>query len=326
MSGLTFTDELKIESKRKIAEGGMATVYEAVLHGPEGFEKTVCIKKIKSEFTNDPEFVARFVAEAKLVADLVHQNIVQIYKLGKTGNEFYIMMEYVHGVNLHEFINKHIEAGINIPVDLTAFIISRVCRGMEYAHAKRDKWGEPLGIVHRDISPRNIMISSEGEVKIADFGVAKASFAKFEDETQTIVGKLAYMSPEQAEFKQTDRRSDIYSLGLVFYELLTLQRPCDLPTNTQLALDKIKNFKTPSPRSINRAIPEELERIVMKAIEKDIEKRYQDAGKLGYDLEYFMYHKGYGPTIQTLENYMVQLFPNLYKPKAETERYLKSMG
>ena len=199
----------------------MGSVYEAILHGSEGFEKQITIKTIRERFTGDSDFVDMFIGEAKLVADLVHQNIVQIYKLGRINNTFYIAMEYVQGVNLQEFMARHIELGLKVPIDLGAFIMSRVCRGLEYAHSKRDRNGNPLGVVHRDVSPKNLMISAEGEVKITDFGIAKARKLMKDQEGTVLMGKAQYMSPEQAQYMATDRRSDIFSLAVVMTELLT---------------------------------------------------------------------------------------------------------
>lgn len=310
---MEFEDRLRVQFTRKIAEGGMGSVYEALLFGPEGFEKVVCVKVIKEKYGNDKEYVARFIGEAKLVADLVHQNIVQIYKLGKVQNLYHIIMEYVHGINLQDFMNRHIELGIRVPVEIGAFIISRVCRGLEYAHNKRDKYGQPLGVVHRDISPKNLMLSSEGEVKICDFGVAKAKLMR-DDEGQVIVGKIAYLSPEQAQFQKTDKRSDIFSLSIVMYELLTGERLFGGVPDTKITLESVMHKEIPPPRKFVRDIPEALEKIMLRGLERDQGKRYQDAGMMGYDLEYFMYHKGYGPTIQTLADYLRQLFPHLYQP------------
>lgn len=307
-----FHDTYQFKLVRKLAEGGMGAVYEAILHGSEGFEKTVAIKTIRERFTGDRDFVDMFIGEAKLVADLVHQNIVQIYKLGRIGNTFYIAMEYVQGVNLQEFMNRHIELGLKVPIDLGAFIVSRVCRGLEYAHAKRDRQGNPLGVVHRDISPKNLMITTEGEVKITDFGIAKARKLMKDQEGQVLMGKAQYMSPEQAQYMQTDRRSDIFSLGVVAVELLSGESIFGTNEDTTTILENVVHKDIPSPRQFNPEIPEPLEKIVMKALQRVISQRYQDAGKMGYDLEYFMYHKGYGPTIVTLEKYMRQLFPHLY--------------
>lgn len=315
-----FTDNLRIRLTRKIAEGGMGAVYECQILGPEGFEKTAAVKMIKERYTKDADFVERFVGEAKLVANLVHENIVQIYKLGKIGNSYVILMEYVHGVNLQEFMNRHLEQGLKVPVDLGCFIISRICRGLEYAHNKRDKHGIPLGVVHRDISPKNLMISSEGQVKITDFGVAKARNLMKDDEGVIVVGKVSYMSPEQAQFMPTDRRSDLFSLGVVMYELLTGERLFGGSSDTKIIIDNVISKKLPKPSEKNPLINEDLEKILIKSLDRDPKRRYSDAGEMVYDLEYFIYHKGYGPTIKALELYMRQHFKAIYANENPNQR------
>ncbi len=317
MGGITQEPLFNIEDLsnytliRKIAEGGMGSVYEAVLHGPEGFRKVVAIKTILEKYSTDADFIQMFIGEAKLVADLVHQNIVQIYQLGKFGNFYYMAMEYITGVNLQQFILRHRELVREVPLEIGVFIVSRVCRGLEYAHKKRDKNGNLLGVVHRDISPKNLMISSEGEVKITDFGIAKARNLMLDREGEVLLGKLAYMSPEQFQYLPTDRRSDIYSLALVLFELLTGANPSTFKKPGVVPGQRIK-VEIPPPRTINPKIPEQLECIMLKGLEQDLTRRYQRAGEMAYDLEYFMYHKGYGPTIKTLEEYMSTLFPDLY--------------
>lgn len=314
-----FKDTYQFRFTRKIADGGMGSIYEAHLFGSEGFEKVLTIKTIREKFTGDRDFVDMFIGEAKLVADLVHQNIVQIYKLGRIGNQYYIAMEFVNGINLQEFQNRHTELGTKVPHELGAFIISRICRGLEYAHSKRDKHGNPLGVVHRDISPKNLMISAEGEVKITDFGIAKARNLMKDQEGQVLMGKAQYMSPEQAQYMPTDARSDVFSLGVVMFELLTGESIFGTNEDTTVILENVVVKDIPKPRDVNPDIPEALEKIMLKALERNLSKRYQDAGKMGYDIEYYMYHKGYGPTIVTLEKYMRQLFPHLYKAPLEKE-------
>jgi serine/threonine-protein kinase len=232
-------------------------------------------------------------------------------------------MEYIDGANLQEFMNRHEELGRNCPVEIATFIISRVCRGLEYAHRKRDAQGNFLGVVHRDVSPKNIMISTEGNVKLTDFGIAKARRLMKDQEGEVLMGKAQYMSPEQAQFLQTDKRSDIFSLGVVMYELLTGKQLFG-SDKTTVILDNVVNMQIPPPRQISPDIPEEVERILMKALQRDLDKRYQDAGHMGYDLEYFMYRDRYGPTNITLEKYMSHLFPELFthvEPREPGDRF-----
>ncbi|MFW6151501.1 MAG: protein kinase domain-containing protein [Verrucomicrobiota bacterium] len=289
--------------KRKIADGGMGSVYEAEQFGAEGFIKNVAIKTILPEYVKKRSFVTSFIAEAKLVANLVHQNIVQIYQLGRHDHGYYIAMEYINGINLSALIRRH--RCLEMPMNriLATFVASRICRGLEYAHAKTGENGEPLGLVHRDVSPNNIMVTREGEVKITDFGVAKA--AEFmEEDHGSLVGNVEYMSPEQASCREVDARSDIYSLGLVYYELLTGRRVFKVRNDDiDEAVERAKEGKIPDPERYAPDLPQSIVTILMRCLEKDPESRYRSAGELGDALEREMRSKGSGPTIITLADY-----------------------
>lgn len=316
-----LVDTSRFRLLRKIAEGGMGSVYEAVLCGAEGFEKVVAIKTILESHSQNKQFVELFIGEAKLVADLVHQNICQVYQLGKAGNRYYIAMEYVAGTNLSDYLARHRSRGTLPPVELATFIVSRVCRGLEYAHTKRDRTGELLGVVHRDISPRNIMISLEGEVKLTDFGVAKARNLMKDQEGDLMVGKIPYMSPEQAQWMPTDARSDLFSLGVVMFELLSGQSLFGAQSMDE-ALKNVLEKPIPLPSQINPAVPPDLDRIALRALQRDPLQRYQTAGEMGYDLEYAIYHKGYGPTILTLQKHLRELFPALFEHRPSLDEGL----
>ncbi|MCX7702501.1 MAG: serine/threonine protein kinase [Planctomycetota bacterium] len=305
---------------RKIAEGGMGTIYEALQLGAEGFRKTVAIKMIRAEFGDDKQFAEMFIGEAKLVADLVHQNIVQIYQLGKIGKQYYMAMEYIFGVDLATFIERHRELKKPIPVEIATFIISRVCRALRYAHEKRDRNGNLLGIVHRDISPANIMLAYEGEVRVTDFGIAKARNLKHAREGEVLMGKLQYMSPEQAQFKETDGRSDLFSTGVVLYEMLAARQLWQ-PSNTMKMLHDICYQPVEPIRKYRSDVPEAVSKIIERALQKDRELRYQRAQEMLFDLEYYMYHDRYGPTTSTLEHYLAKIFPDkvTYQPIDKTE-------
>ena len=179
-------NELKYELTNKLAEGGMGLVYEAVQKGTGNFRKTVAIKLIREEYSSIPEFQKNFIGEARLVADLIHTNIVQTYHLGQIGGQYFMTMEFVSGVNLEQFIERHTELGRQVPLDIAVFIASRVCRGLSYAHSKRDKEGRLLGIVHRDVNPKNVMLAIEGDVKLTDFGIAKALDLMYNEEGKII--------------------------------------------------------------------------------------------------------------------------------------------
>ena len=292
---------------RRLAEGGMGAVYEAQQFGVEGFQKTVAVKTILESFSTNPEFVRLFIGEAKLVADLVHENIVQVYHLGKTGNIYYIALEFVEGLNLEQFMDYHRENNISLPIELGAFIISRVCRGLEYAHNKRGRDGQNLGIVHRDVSPKNVMINYEGIPKLTDFGIAKARMVMEQEEGEVLMGKVEFMSPEQARYEATDRRSDLFSLGIVMYELLTGHHIFETEDIYQ-TLENVKEAPIPHPKQFRPELPDMLCEILIRALERDLSRRYQTAGEMGVALEYYMYHKGYGPTIVTLGNYLKKQF------------------
>ncbi len=317
---LSVITEVKTYKMTKlIAEGGMGAVYEAQQFGDQDFQKTVAIKTILESFSTNSEFVRLFIGEAKLVADLVHENIVQVYHLGKAGNIYYIAMEYVEGINLEQFMDYHTDRGLPMPIELGAFIISRVCRGLEYAHNKRGRDGDPLNIVHRDVSPKNVMLNYEGVVKLTDFGIAKAVRVMEQQEGDVLMGKVEYMSPEQAQYLPTDRRSDLFSLGIVMYELLTGHHIFETDDIYQ-TLDNVKEAPIPHPKTRRPELPDMLCDILMKALERDLTKRYQTAGEMGVALEYYMYHKGYGPTNVTLGNYLKNVFLNQLSEASDTKR------
>ncbi|MBN2713692.1 MAG: serine/threonine protein kinase [Planctomycetes bacterium] len=329
---MSFCDDLEISNiedrtsykfTRKVAAGGMGSVYAAQQQGVEGFEKTVAIKTILPKYTDNTEFVDMFIGEAKLVANLVHPNIVQIYQLGEYDKGFYIAMEYIDGINLEQFLMRHKQLGKDVPVEIGTFIISRICRGLEYAHNKRDENGHLLGIVHRDVSPKNIMITSEGEVKLTDFGVAKARNYMEQEEGEVLMGKVEYMSPEQASYQVTDARSDLFSLGIVYYELLTGQNIFETDDVFEI-LERVKSAPIPKPDIYRSDLPEDVVGIIMQMLERKPEKRYQTSGEAGYALEYHMYSGGYGPTIVTLATYMAQLFPEMNFMTPSTQEMIRN--
>jgi serine/threonine protein kinase len=306
----TIDDSIRLEIIRKIADGGMGTVYEARQIGVEGFEKTVAIKTMLAPLAR-PEYAARFIAEAKLVANLVHENIVQIYQLGKTAAGYYIVMEYVRGLDLTHFILRHRTQDRTLPVELAVHIASRVARGLAYAHKRMDADGVPLEIVHRDVCPSNILITTEGLSKLADFGVAKVTRNLMLGD-DSIVGKMRYMAPEQALGGPVDFRADIFSLGAVLFEMLTF-KPIRSEDGVIDGEQAARVVARPIPwRELPAALPKDLAAILKKMLAADPAKRYQDTNQAAYDLEYFIYGDGYGPTIQTLERYLREHFSYLY--------------
>jgi serine/threonine protein kinase len=272
----------------RVAVGGMAEVFKAKRSGVEGFEKVVAVKRILPHLSDNQEFVDMFVDEAKMVAGLTHPNIVQIFDLGRIEKTYYIAMDYVHGHDLRTILKRAKEKGMRMPLDLSLHIVQEVCSALEYAHRKKDDQGRPMEIVHRDVSPQNIMISFEGDVKLTDFGIAKAATKASNTDRGALRGKLLYMSPEQAWGKPIDRRSDIFSLGIVLYEMITDQKPFLGGTTELSILEAVRQGQIDPPRGINPRIPESLENVVMKALAPDPDDRYQDAGEMHRGLEWVL--------------------------------------
>ncbi len=299
--------EQRYEVVRKISEGGMGIVYDAEQHGARNFVKRVAIKVVRQNYANQKDFIENFIGEAKLVADLIHTNIVQTYQLGELNGIYYIAMEYINGVNLDQFTQQLAEKKKRLSVDLAVFIASRVCRGLAYAHSKTGKDGKPLGIVHRDVSFKNIMIAFEGDVKLTDFGVAKAQGFLIDNEGEVVAGKADYMSPEQADFQVTDKRSDIFSLGVVLGNLLLGENIFKGET-PEKSRERVMTMPIPDFRKLDKRIDEKLNTILQRALARDLKQRYPTADEMLYALEYYIYNSGYGPTNETLGKFTRELF------------------
>ncbi|MCP4117547.1 MAG: serine/threonine protein kinase [Desulfobacteraceae bacterium] len=267
--------------KKKIAQGGMAELFLADYIRDDGFKRTVAIKKILPHLAQNQDFVAMFIREARLAAMLQHPNIVQIFDLIKLMNLHFIAMEYVNGKNLAE-IMAHEKSGL--PVELALFLIQKISSGLHYSHSKTDdQSGEPLNIVHRDISPQNMLVSFRGEVKISDFGISKARSEPSFTQAGVIKGKLSYLSPEQALGKEVDHQADIYALGIIFHEILTGKRLYDF-SNELEAIRTIPTMKIPDLTELRPDLPKALADIIAKCLEKDKARRYQTAKELHDDL------------------------------------------
>jgi serine/threonine protein kinase len=303
----TIQNEFRYEITRKIFEGGMGVVYEAEQHGARDFVKRVAIKVIRPSFASQKMFIENFIGEAKLVADLIHTNIVQTYHLGETNGVCFIAMELIRGVNLEQFTQQLQDKRRVLPKELAVFITSRIARGLAYAHAKTDKNGKPLGIVHRDVSFKNIMIAFEGDVKLTDFGIAKARGFLSDQEGEVVAGKPDYMSPEQADFQVTDQRSDLFSVGVVLSNLL-LGRNLFKGDTAEESRSRVMNQPIPDFRGLDPRIDDKLNDILHHCLVRDPARRYATADELMYDLEYYIYHEGYGPTNETLGKFIRELF------------------
>ena len=307
MALFTIQNEFRYEIVRKIFEGGMGIVYEAEQRGARDFVKRVAIKIIRPNFASQKMFIENFVGEAKLVADLIHTNIVQTYQLGESNGVAFIAMELIRGVNLEQFTHQLTTKQQMLPKELAVFITSRIARGLAYAHAKADKNGKPLGIVHRDVSFKNIMIAFEGDVKLTDFGIAKAKGFLTDQEGEVVAGKPDYMSPEQADFQITDKRSDIFSVGVVLAHLL-LGRNIFKGATAEESRSRILNQPIPDFRVLDPRIDDKLNDILHHCLAHDPNRRYGNASDLMYELEYYIYGAGYGPTNETLGKFIRELF------------------
>ena len=271
----------------RINVGGMAEVFKAKTLGVEGFEKIVAIKRILPSVAEDEEFIKMFVDEAKITSQLSHANLAQTFDLGKINETFYIAMEYVPGKDLRAVFERLKRRGERMPLHLAAYVMARVCEGLDYAHRKRDINGQELNIVHRDVSPQNVIISFEGEVKLIDFGIAKAANKITKTQAGILKGKFGYMSPEQVRGLPIDRRSDIFAAGVVLYELCTGERLFTGGSDFSV-LEKVQLAKVTKPSLIAPNLPLKLERVILKALAREPEDRYQHAADLSADLTRFL--------------------------------------
>ncbi|MCC7536652.1 MAG: protein kinase [Deltaproteobacteria bacterium] len=307
----------------RINVGGMAEVFKAKAFGVEGFERLVAVKRILPSIAEDEEFITMFIDEAKIAVQLTHPNIAQIFDLGKVGDAYFIALEYVHGKDMRAIFDRARKKGEPLPIPMACYQVMKMCEGLDYAHNKRDGSGRELNLVHRDVSPQNILVSYDGDVKLIDFGIAKAAGKAGKTQAGILKGKFGYMSPEQVRGLPLDRRSDIFSVGIVMYELLTGERlfvgESDFST-----LEKVRNVEIMPPSTYNRRIPEELEQIVLKALAKDVDDRYQTAMDLHDDLQSFMYTSGNFFARKDLAGYMRKVFSDeIQREQSRDEEYQK---
>jgi len=300
----------------RLAVGGMAEIFLAREEADGGgVPRTIVIKRIRPHLTRVPSFVKMFLNEARLAAQLNHPNLVQIHDLGKVADSYYIAMEYISGRDMRRVIPKAEEMGIPFPMVYALKIASSVCEGLYYAHKKTDLAGNALELVHRDITPENILVSFDGTVKILDFGIAKAANQLEQTRAGEIKGKLSYMSPEQVSGLPLDARSDLFSLGVVLYEWLTGYRLFKGESEVAV-LKTISEGRIHAPSYFRPEIPDEVERIVMRALEKDRDRRYQTAWELQHDLDRFLAQSEFTPSNLHLSNFMRQLFFDELEPES----------
>jgi serine/threonine-protein kinase len=303
---------------RKLATGGMAELYLAIHRSISGFEKLVVIKQILPQFTADPDFVQMFMDEARIAATLSHPNIIQIFDVGAVGDRYFIAMEFIHGEDLRAIVRGMVARGLReFPVEHTLGIATGVCAALDYAHTRKGFGDEDLHIVHRDISPQNILVTFTGDVKLVDFGIAKAALKRRADaladgaaapppEAQ-LRGKFPYMSPEQCRGLQLDHRSDIFSLGIILFELTTGRRLFRGKSEVE-TIRKIVEDPYPRPSQVRQSYPPALEAIVMRALARDRDARYQSAREMQADIEGFVREERVPVSSIALSNFMHDLF------------------
>jgi serine/threonine protein kinase len=292
---------------RKIADGGMAEIFLATQHGAEGFERRVVLKQILAPLLADPKFRHMIVDEAHVAMSLNHSNIVQVLDLGQSKGRYYLVLELVDGWDLNQIITRMRKAEFPLPPEVSLYVGAEVCRALNFAHAQTRE-GKPLGIVHRDVSPHNVLLSEHGEVKLTDFGIAKASVGRRERTGQGIIkGKLAFMSPEQASGGELDARSDLFSVGTMLYLMVTGRRPFEAPTDLEIIL-RVQQGSFPPPTDIKPELPAEIARIIERAMKKAPSDRYQTGEEMLLDLEAAQ--------------------RSVYKPSGQTElrRWLMALG
>lgn len=294
---------------RQIARGGMATVFEAEQTGPHGFAKRIALKVIHERYSSQSEWRQLFLDEAKLTADLLHGNIVQVYQLGETDGVTWIALEYIQGVTLRQVINRHRELGRPIPGTLAAYIASRVCRALDFAHNFIDASGRRLDIVHRDVSPGNVLLTWDGHVKLADFGIAKAkNIADPAERRPLMMGKKHYMSPEQVLAGTVTWRSDIFAVGVVLFELLAL-RPLFQEDETEAAIDEVVVQPIPDLRAALPDTDKEMEHLLQLSLSKEPARR-PTANYLGKGLDTWCMRQFKPGSPESLHTHLAELFPD----------------
>jgi serine/threonine protein kinase len=305
---------------RKLATGGMAELFLAKTQGAEGFEREVVVKRILPSFSEDESFVKMFIDEASLTSKLQHPNIVQIFDFDVTDRQYYIAMEFIHGEDLTNILKDGAEKGMPLSVAQAVFIVCELAKGLHYAHTKEHR-GKPLNIIHRDVTPHNAMISYHGDVKLMDFGIAKAAERSTKTQAGMVKGKVAYMSPEQARGKPLDPRSDLFALATVLWELLTHKR-LFLRASDFETLTAILKEDAEKPSKHRKGIDQELDDIVLSALEKDREKRQPSVEVFCRELTRW-YYKNADQDKENLGQYMRTLYahkPGVSAPEPATLR------
>ncbi|RKG77682.1 serine/threonine protein kinase [Corallococcus sp. CA049B] len=272
-----------------LGRGGMAETWRAQLVGDAGVTKPVLIKKVLPEYANDEAFISMFISEARISATLSHGNVAQVFDFGRVDGEYFLAMEFVDGQPLHRVLKRALKSDLGaLPIPVAVFIAMEMCRGLHYAHTRTNSSGQPLGIVHRDISPDNVLLGYEGQVKIVDFGIAKAQLIRgFKTAPGVVKGKYLFFSPEQARGEDVDARTDVWATGVVLYELLCGKLPVEGPPH--VVMMRVGRGEIPAPSVLRPDLSKELNDIVMKALTPDREQRFESSHAFGDALTGFLY-------------------------------------
>ncbi len=318
----------KYQLLRKIATGGMAEVFLARAEGPMGFQKRLVVKRILPHFSQDPNFVGMFLGEAKLAAELNHPNLVQIFDFGEADGQYYLAMEYIDGPNLRVLNNQARALGTPLPLSLSARLMSSAAEGLHAAHELRDEQGQLVNLVHRDISPDNILVARNGSVKVVDFGIAKVSSEPSKTKPGIIKGKLAYMPPEQLAREPLDRRSDIFALGVVLFELVAGTMPFDATSEVSIIQAIMSTEPLERARSRRPEVPLELDAIIAKCLEKAPGARYASCKELQSALEHFIASNGTAVFASDVAHAVNELVPPVAEPSyvSPSGNVIEAMG
>ncbi len=309
--------------QRRLARGGMGEIWLAERQGISGFSKRVVIKTVLEYFIEDENLIQMFLDEGRLAANLTHPNIAQTFDLGQEGEVYFIAMEFVHGHDLRELLLAHFELGHFVPLNIVLRIAAQVCDGLYYAHNWKTPEGIPAGIIHRDISPQNILVAFDGNAKIVDFGIARAIHGASKTRSGVLKGKCAYMSPEQVQGEELDGRSDIFALGVVLYEMITGRRL--FKRNSELAtLDAVIKLQVPPPSKLDASVPKPVEALVLKALNRKREKRFADAREMQLAIEEVMQVTGLAATTAHVSAYMHKVFSEDVELNRERIRAIKA--
>jgi serine/threonine-protein kinase len=285
-----MSEQQRYRVLKRLASGGMAEVFVAESAGIEGFKKQVAIKRVLPQLSKKEQFIAMFLDEARLSAHLSHSNVVSVFDIGVGDGTYFIVMEYVDGADLKAVVDHAKKVSRRIPVEAATYVATRICQGLAYAHELKSE-GKPLQIIHRDITPANVLITRYGEVKIVDFGLAKASSQLAASDAGVIKGKFGYLAPETVLEKPVDQRVDVFAVGIILWEMLSGQRLFQGDTDYQ-TVRKVRDAVIPSLLPMGLGVTPELEQIVMRSLARDPDARYQTARDLGRDLTRFLYRFG----------------------------------